>query len=146
MTEFENGYEDGDVDAEGELDELDQLLVELKAAGLSDAETALRMAKSTRTISRKKKQPPIARAIANRKAERVEQAAALLGEAAIDAVRVLHESLELAKPGDRLRGAHEILSMLVRLRAEAEVEAALDALRDDIADLRRAIAGDEATS
>jgi hypothetical protein len=148
MTEgFEGRSEAGDADIAGVedgvgLDEFDLLLVEYKAAGLSDNEAASQLGWSSKKVQRHKTDEFKA-ALAARKAERVAQLAAMLSEAAVDAVATLRDALSGARDADRIRAAVAIVNLLVRLRAEAETETAIEELRGDIAALRRALTGEE---
>ena len=64
-----------------ELDEFDLLLIEYKAAGLSDEATALQLGRTPKTVQRHRKRPAVAAALAERKAERVTQVSAMSGAA-----------------------------------------------------------------
>jgi hypothetical protein len=129
----------GDAGDGTELDEFDLLLIEFKASGLSDDETALRLACSSKTIARHRKRPAVSAALAARKADRVAQVTALLAEAAVDAVRVLRRGLDAGKEADQVRAASVILNALLRLRVGPETDEQLSALREEVAVLRQAI-------
>jgi len=106
-------YQEGDdaCDPEGdELDEVDALLVELKASGVSDADAASRLGRSTKTIQRHRKRPAVVAALAARKAERVSQVAALLGEAAVDAVAAMRFEARIEGSDETIIDTHDILT------------------------------------
>jgi hypothetical protein len=115
--------DDAGVDVE-ELDEFDLLLIEYKAVGLSDEATALKLGRRPKTVQRHKKRPAVAAAIAERKAERVTQVSAMLGEAAPEAVTTLRECLHAARDSDRVRA-------VVSALCAATLRGTEDGLRDD---------------
>jgi hypothetical protein len=121
------------------LDALDETLIELKATGKSDTQAADEAGCCAKTVQRRRKNPAFAAALSARKAERVAEAAGMLGEASIKAVATMEECLSAPKEADRLRAAGQIVSSLVRLRAESELEATIEELRADIAELKNAI-------
>jgi hypothetical protein len=123
-------------DGTDELDVFDALLVEMKASGLSDAEAALQLGCSTKTIQRHRKRPAVRTELAERKAERISQVTALLGEAAIDAVATMRAGLVSTIRSDRLRAAQMIVASLTKFREGIETELAIAELRDDLLELR----------
>jgi hypothetical protein len=121
------------------LDEFDLRLVELKASGMTDADTADQLGCSAKTVQRHRKRPEIGAALAARKADRIAQLTALLGEAGVDAVRVLRDGLDASKDADRTRAATAILNALLRLRVGPELDQEVEQLRQEIAELRQTL-------
>jgi hypothetical protein len=137
----EGGVDDGEFDGVDDLGEFDSLMVELKASGLSDPEAALQLGCSSKTVWRRRKNPAVVTALAARKEDRVAQAAALLGEAVIEAVATMREGLVAPKHADRQRAAGQLVNAFLRLRGEADTDTAIAQLRADVADLKRTLKG-----
>jgi hypothetical protein len=126
---------------DNELDEMDQLLVEYLAAGMTDSAAALKVGCSSKTVQRRRKDPTFGAALAARKADRVAQVAAMLGEAAVDAVATMRDGLSAERDSDRLRAAAMIVNSLLRIRAAAETEDVIEELKTDMSALRNEVLG-----
>ena len=140
----DNGGTDDDVGEFEGVDALevrDALLVEFKAAGLTDAATALRLGCSTKTVQRRRSKPVVRAALAARKADRVFQVSTLLGEAAVDAIAVMHAELRSESAGSRLHAANMILTAFLRTRGESSTKAEVQELSDQFAELKATVHG-----
>ena len=127
--------------AEGEVEEAEQdLLVELLANGRTHAEAGIAIGKSSKSVQRRLADPDLVARIAARRADRLGQAAGRLGEAVLDAVDTMTAELQADRSADRLRAAALILSSLVKVREQIELDQALASLREEIAALREEVA------
>lgn len=124
MAKAADGNDDsGRSDEEDRLAARDEIIIDCRAHGESIPDTALRANCSVRTISRRLENPEIARRISARRAERVSEITGSLTDMSETALHTLRWLLtEATQESSRLKAAHMVLTMLMRYRAESDLE------------------------
>lgn len=119
----------------------DDLVVEMASLGRPNNEIGPAVDRSAKYVQRRLKDPVIARRVADRRAERINDAVGRLSDSVLDAIDIMRNELDADRSGDRLRAAALIVNSLVKVREQAQVDQTVDELRAEIAELRDLVKG-----
>jgi hypothetical protein len=107
-------------------------MVEALATGLSNARAGHLAGMSERTVRRRRKEPVIARRVAERRLEVSQAATARMGTLYADAIDVIEQVMEEGTPRERLSAANLLLRAGPKMKAETEFEERLHAVERDL--------------
>ncbi|MCB0964003.1 MAG: hypothetical protein KDA98_12000 [Acidimicrobiales bacterium] len=119
----------------------DATLVELASLGRPNVEIGPAVDRSSKWVQRRLKDPDIARRVSESRAARLDEAVGRLGELVLDAIDTMRSELSADRSADRLRAASMIVSSLVRVREQAQLDQLIGELRSEIDELRDIVKG-----
>ena len=110
----------------------DDLIVEALASGRSQSEAAQLAHLSKRTVARRMSDPEFAARVSRRRGDVVAELAGRLTGLTEDAITAIGEVLMSGTPGDRLRAARLVITGVVALRRDGELEDRLREIEDEL--------------
>ncbi len=122
-----------------EDDPVDQLILELRAAGRSHEVIASALEISSKTVQRHSRRVGFNEALSQRHGERRTEAAGRLGDALAEAVDTMRSELRAERSADRLRAASLIVDSLWKFLSAVEIDKSLAELRAEVGALRNVI-------
>jgi hypothetical protein len=117
-----------------------ELVAQLLASGHSDAEAALAIGRSAKTVQRARNSDPAFSArVRELKEQRASQAAAGLGALLEEAVAAVQRGLQGERTADQLRAAALVLDRYRLFRADSEAAERVATLAAEIGELRESL-------
>jgi hypothetical protein len=111
---------------------VDDLLIEALARGASQSDAGTLAGMSKRTVARRVSDPSFAALVSRRRGDVIAELAGKLAGLADDAIDAVGEVLRGGKDADRLRAARLVLTGVVSLRRDGELELRLREIEESL--------------